>query len=138
MLTIKGFQVIAVLFLLAAAGCGSEAKKSSSADIEKLVPSGQVGNGVRDIKVEAKQYAFIPDPIVVVSGEKVRLEVTSSDVEHGFALPDYNINRELKPHKTEVIEFTAGAKGIYPFHCSDFCGLGHLDMKGSLVVQAAK
>jgi heme/copper-type cytochrome/quinol oxidase subunit 2 len=35
-----------------------------------------------------------------------------------------------------VIEFTAGEAGKFPILCSVFCGDGHGDMKGMLVVTA--
>ncbi len=123
--------------LLLFTGCGSVQKKLSVSEIAALQPSGQIENDVRVIKVEARKFEFIPDTIVVRSGEIVRLEVTSTDVEHGIAIPDYKINQSLKPNKTEAVLFIAGEKGEYPIHCSVFCGLGHTGMKAKLVVLAA-
>lgn len=125
------------LMILGASACANGSRKMTVSDLAALKPSGQIEQGVRVIQVEAKQYAFIPDPIVVVSGEKVRLEATATDVTHGIALSGYGINRKLEPKQTETIEFTAGAPGTNPIHCTEFCGMGHFNMSGSLVVLAA-
>jgi cytochrome c oxidase subunit 2 len=129
---------VGVLPLLFAAGCASTAKKLTPAQIETLQPSGKLVDGVRVVNVQAKRYEFIPDPIVVRSGEKVRVKLTSLDVTHGFALPAYKINVRVEPHKVSTAEFTAGKEGAYPIHCSVFCGWGHPFMKATLVVLPAK
>jgi heme/copper-type cytochrome/quinol oxidase subunit 2 len=95
-------------------------------------------NGVRVVKVEAKKYEFVPKQIVVRLGEQVRLEVTSTDVTHGLAIPEYKIDRKLEPGKAEMITFTADKAGSFAFDCSVFCGLGHGEMEGRLEVLPAK
>jgi cytochrome c oxidase subunit 2 len=131
------FVLVSVVPLLLAVGCASTAKKLTPAQIGTLQPSGQLMDGVRVVNVEAKRYEFIPDPIVVRAGEKVRLKLTSLDVTHGFALPAYKINQRVEPHKISTVEFTAGHTGSYPIHCSVFCGWGHPFMKATLVVLPA-
>jgi cytochrome c oxidase subunit 2 len=39
-------------------------------------------------------------------------------------------------NKPVTIEFTADEAGRYPILCSEYCGDGHDDMKGTLVVLA--
>jgi cytochrome c oxidase subunit 2 len=129
---------IMVVFLLISTGCGTAQKKLSDTEIRALQPSGQIEDGVRVIKVGAKKYEFTPGMIVVKSGEKVRLEVTSTDVTHGFAVSEYKIDRRLNPNKTETILFTADKPGQFPVYCSVFCGIGHMSMEGTLVVISAE
>lgn len=97
-------------------------------------PSGSLKDGVRVVQVTAKRFEFEPSKIVVVQGEPVRLEVTSADVTHGIMVPDMNINRTLKPHVTETINFTPDKAGTFPFHCSVWCGPGHDQMRGEIIV----
>ena len=130
------FLILGLFLVAVASGCASGPKPLTDAD-KKLAPSGQLVNGVRVVKVEAKKYEFIPNPIIVRLGEKVRLEVISTDVEHGLAIPAYKIDRKLKPAKLEVIEFTADQGGSFSTHCSVFCGMGHMSMSGELVVLPA-
>ncbi len=136
----NGFlSAVPFVFFLAISllGCAGENKKLTKAEISSLVPSGQVENGVRIIKVKAVMYEFTPNPIVVKSGEQVQLEVTSQDTTHGINIPAYKIDCRLEPGKTEVITFKAQEEGRIPFRCSVFCGTGHFGMHGDLVVLPA-
>ena len=101
---------------------------------EALEPSGKLDEGVRLIKMAARQFEFEPKTVVVRQGETVRLEVTSEDVAHGIDIESYGIDRKLEPGTTEVITFTAGKLGRHHFHCSVYCGTGHGDMHGEMVV----
>ncbi len=87
------------------------------------------------ISMIAKQWAFEPAKIVVKQGDTVILEVISTDVDHGFLLPGYGINLELKPGQTKTVTFVATKKGTFTFSCNVFCGSGHGSMKGSLIVE---
>ena len=116
----------------------SQAAATGTAAVESLTPSGTMLDGVRVVKVEAKQYEFIPAKIVVEEGDKVQVDITATDVEHGFALADYGIDQKVAPGKTETVTFTADKPGTHEFHCSVYCGPGHREMKGELVVLAAQ
>jgi len=96
--------------------------------------TGKLSDGVRVIELKARKFAFDPATVIVKQGEKIQLRVTSEDVMHGIAIADYDIERKLPPNETQVIEFTAGNAGRHHFHCSVFCGSGHGDMHGELVV----
>jgi len=96
--------------------------------------SGEVADGVRVVKVTAHKFMFMPDRIVVKAGEPVRLEVTSTDVAHGMDIEGMEIDVELPPNETQNIEFTPEEPGTYHFHCSVYCGEGHEDMHGTLIV----
>jgi len=123
-----GSWLVLVLIL---AGCGG----GSTADVASLEPSGKLEDGVRVITATAFKYNFDPNPIVVNQGEKVRIIMTSTDVPHGFLLPDYNINVPLSPGRPTTIEFVADKQGTFKFLCSVLCGSGHGGMKGKLVVK---
>ena len=96
--------------------------------------SGTVENGVRVVEVKARQFAFDPAQVVVQAGETVRLKVTSEDVTHGIGIEGFGIDRRLDPNKTEVIEFKPEKAGSHHFQCSVYCGAGHNDMQGELLV----
>ncbi|MBI1969420.1 cytochrome c oxidase subunit II [Candidatus Woesearchaeota archaeon] len=88
-----------------------------------------------EISVIAKRFSFSPDPIRVKKGDRVILKITSMDVEHGFAIPAFGINKPLPPGQEVVIEFTADKTGTFDVFCSVYCGTGHKGMKGKLVVE---
>lgn len=89
------------------------------------------------IEVVAKRYAFEPSEIEVAEGERVRLVVRSGDGLHGIEIKQFRISKEI-PRGTDpvIIEFTADAVGRFPILCSVYCGDGHGDMSGALVVTA--
>jgi cytochrome c oxidase subunit 2 len=144
----------------AAGGTEAMEKKEETAAMEKKEEGGSAGGGVtvdvdtsvtvdaamekkeqgammapKVVKVTAKQFTFEPAEIRVKQGEKVKLEITSVDVDHGFALPTFNLNATLKPNEMTTLEFVADKKGTFPFFCSIFCGSGHGSMRGSLIVE---
>ena len=91
------------------------------------------GNPV-EIKITARQFEFEPKLITVQKGKPVRLLITATDVQHGFAIEDLGINTKLKPNEVTVVEFTPTRVGRFPFACSVMCGTGHEEMTGELVV----
>lgn len=90
---------------------------------------------VKEFTVTAKSWAFDPGTITVHKGDKVRLKITSVDVTHGFKLEDFNVKLNLEPGKTQIVEFVADKAGTFSFFCSVYCGEGHRQMKGQLVVE---
>ena len=90
---------------------------------------------VMEIKMTAKDFAFVPGEVRVKLGQKVRLIVTSADVLHGIAIPAFNVHADLPVGVATTVEFTADQKGSFPFFCSVFCGSGHRGMKGMLIVE---
>lgn len=90
---------------------------------------------VKEFKITARQFSFEPGIIEVNEGDKVRLVITSMDIPHGFSITEYGINKRLDVGKPATIEFTADKKGTFTAFCSVFCGSGHGNMKGKLIVK---
>lgn len=91
----------------------------------------------RTIEVVAKRFAFEPARVEVTEGERVRLVVKSADGVHGIEIKKFKINKKVPRGGDPVtIDFVASAPGEFPILCSEYCGEGHEDMKGMLVVAA--
>ncbi len=91
----------------------------------------------RVIEVTVRRFAFEPSEIEVTEGERVRLLVRSGDGPHGIEIEQFRVSKEIPRGKEPIIvEFTADAVGRFPILCSVYCGDGHGDMKGALVVNA--
>ena len=98
-------------------------------------PSNTPKTSLKEFTVVAKQWSFEPSVITVDKGDNVKISITSLDVEHGFSLPEYNIDAGIKPGKTTLVEFTANKAGTFTFSCNVYCGTGHKNMKGTLKVE---
>ena len=91
----------------------------------------------REIPVVAKKFTFEPARIEVTEGERIRLVVTSADGVHGLEVKKFRVNKKIpRGGEAVTIDFVASAPGEYPILCSEYCGNGHEDMKGLLVVAA--
>ncbi len=88
----------------------------------------------REIRVAMKKFEFSPKQITVRKGESVRLVVTSVNVDHGIAIEEFGIDQAVKAGQTKTIEFTAAREGKFRMFCSVFCGDGHPDMEGEVIV----
>ena len=86
------------------------------------------------IRLKANNFEFTPGKITVKKGEPVVLELTSEDRAHGFNLPDFGVRAEVKPGSVSRVSFTPDKTGRFSFTCDVFCGSGHADMTGTLVV----
>ena len=90
----------------------------------------------RLIRIAAKKFEFTPAEIALVKGEPVVLELATEDVAMGFYLPDFKLGVEIVPGKAARLAFTPGQAGSFEFICDVFCGEGHEDMGGKIVVSA--
>lgn len=99
-------------------------------------PSTEVVNGVteRTIHIGVRKWAWDPKVIRVKEGELVRLVVHNADVRHGLAIPELGVNEDIPPDGA-VVAFKATKKGTFDFFCSVYCGVGHAEMQGRIIVE---
>lgn len=95
----------------------------------------KVTPGIKEINVEAYQYSYSPNPIVVKKGDTVEISATSRDVTHGFYIKEYGINAVVRKGEKTEIKFVADKAGAFDIQCSVYCGPGHMSMKGKLIVK---
>jgi len=109
-----------------------------------LLIGSAVGGAVRlraaeqpvEIKISAKKFEYHPDKVTVKVGQPVILVLTSEDRIHGFKMPDFGIRTDIVPGQETRVSLTPDKVGTFSFHCDVFCGDGHEDMEGTLVVEA--
>ena len=92
------------------------------------------GKKPRVIKVVAKKFDFVPAEIRVTRGETVVLQFTAPEVPMGFNLADFDLRTDIVPGKVATLTFTPDKAGTFTFLCDVFCGSGHEDMSGTLIV----
>jgi cytochrome c oxidase subunit II len=82
------------------------------------------------------------DDVIVTNGElhlpvgkPVKMLLRSIDVLHDFYVPQIRAKMDLVPGIVTYLWFTPTAAGEYDILCAAFCGLGHPQMRGKLVVE---
>jgi len=88
----------------------------------------------RVIHITAKKFDFSPDSITLKKGEPVVFEISSADREHGFNLRAFGVRANISPGKVSRIRFTPDKTGKFTFSCDVFCGDGHEEMTGTVIV----
>lgn len=88
----------------------------------------------KTFSIEAKQFEFLPNTIEVNKGDTIVLNLKSTDVAHGFYLPEFNVNKEIPAGQEVQVKFVADKSGTFNFKCNVPCGSGHMEMTGTLVV----
>ena len=93
------------------------------------------------VNVVGRQWAWQISPGEVKAGVPVEFDVTSADVNHGFAIygPDDRIAIETRamPGFTNRLLYTFTTPGTYRILCLEYCGLAHHGMFGEVKVVAA-
>jgi cytochrome c oxidase subunit 2 len=87
------------------------------------------------VEITAVRFVYQPNTIRLHAGQATELHLRAMDILHGFYIPKLNIRADLEPGKTVTIVLPPLAKGVYPFACDNFCGTGHGEMQGSLLVE---
>lgn len=87
------------------------------------------------VKVTARKFEFSPSTIQLRAGVPAVIEISSLDRKHGFQVPDLKIDAEIAPDRPTLVHLLPDKPGTYPFHCDVFCGSGHEEMSGVIVVK---
>ena len=86
------------------------------------------------IRITAKKFEFEPNQITLKKGEPVTLELVSLDRVHGFNLPELGIRADIIPGQSTKVHLVPQTTGSFTFRCDIFCGSGHEDMAGQIIV----
>ena len=90
----------------------------------------------RVIEVDVRRFKFTPEEITVKAGEQVTLAFKSVDFFHGFSAPDLGLRADLIPGQVIKVKIQVAKAGRVDFLCDNFCGDGHEQMHGVLIVEA--
>ncbi|MEK6910444.1 MAG: cupredoxin domain-containing protein [Nanoarchaeota archaeon] len=89
----------------------------------------QADGNTKVISISAQKYDYTPGTITVKKGDHVRMVLVNKDTQHGIVIPGFNVKG------MDSVEFTADKAGTFEFRCPTFCGSGHREMKGTLIVE---
>ena len=86
------------------------------------------------VRIVAKRFEFVPAEVHLKRGVPTVLELTSADVPMGFSAPDFKVRANVLPGTISRVTITPDKAGSFGFVCDVFCGSGHEDMQGTIVV----
>lgn len=91
------------------------------------------------VHVRGEQWQWAISPSTVPANRTIEFEVSSADVNHGFAVidPDDNeivANVQAMPGYTNRLYVSFHHPGIYKVRCLELCGLYHTAMQSQIVV----
>ena len=89
-----------------------------------------------EVRISAKKFEFHPNKVTVKFGQPVLLVLTSEDRIHGFKVPELGIRSDIVPGQETRVALTPQRAGSFTFFCDVFCGDGHEEMDGTLIVEA--
>ena len=99
-----------------------------------LAAAAPASGGERVIQITAKKFEFAPAAIELKVGVPVVLELRSLDRKHGFTVPDLKVDTQIEPGDVTRVRIVPDKRGTFEFHCDVFCGSGHEEMTGQIVV----
>jgi cytochrome c oxidase subunit II len=90
---------------------------------------------VREINIDANQFAFSPARIEVQKDDLVKITFTAKDIPHSIAIDSYRIVKRAGAGQTVVFEFRADRPGSHTFYCNLSQDERCRNMKGELIVR---
>jgi plastocyanin len=88
----------------------------------------------RLFRVKAGDFAYSPAILHANPGDKVTIELISTDVVHGLYVDGYNVSVTADPGQPVTLSFIADRPGTFRLRCSVTCGALHPFMTGKLQV----
>jgi cytochrome c oxidase subunit 2 len=86
------------------------------------------------VHMTAKKFEYTPNQITLKKGVPVVLEITALDRDHGFKVPELGVRADLKSGQVTRVRIVPDRTGTFEFRCDVFCGSGHEDMSGEIIV----
>ena len=87
----------------------------------------------KDVFMLGEQWRWSP-VLVLKKGEWYKIHLSSKDVMHGFSIQPVNMNFMVYPDYDYVLSFKPTETGDFKVVCNEFCGIGHHQMLGRIVV----
>ncbi len=79
-------------------------------------------------KPDQPRLLAVDNEVVVPVNKIVRIQVTSADVIHSFAMPSFGVKIDAMPGRLNESWFQATKEGVFYGQCSELCGKDHAFM----------
>lgn len=87
------------------------------------------------LKCVAKMWSFDPGTVRVPAGSEVDIYLSAADVVHGFWITHKNVNLMAVPGAVNNTTVEFDEPGTYDIICHEYCGSGHQQMRGKIIVE---
>jgi cytochrome c oxidase subunit 2 len=109
--------------------------EDTGGDGDAMTSSDTGTTAMRTIKMTATDWAFSPTSITLKKGEKVSIELTAIEGDHGIGIPDLGVSQRVEPGETVTVAIPTEKVGTFTFFCNVPCGSGHKEMRGTIVIE---
>ncbi|MFI5154219.1 MAG: cytochrome c oxidase subunit II [Chitinophagales bacterium] len=123
------------------------AKSSRRIDLPECLPYNKTYEEPKVVKLDsnlyqvfavAQMWQFLPAEIYIPVGSTVDFYLTSKDVVHGFNIYNKNVNMMAIYGGINKTTVKFDEPGVYKIVCHEYCGVGHQNMQGEIVVNYPK
>ena len=119
------------------------AKGKYKSDVPECLPFDKAYTTPRVNKIDEKTYqvfavaqmwSFEPSRIYIPGGSEVDFFLSSEDVVQGFNIAEKNVNMMAVYGNINKTTVKFDKPGVYDIVCHEYCGTGHQNMKGQVIV----
>ena len=108
------------------------------AQTNSIAPEWDIGKTFAAIAADADRIAPYLDQIQpqqwLAKGAPVVLEFHNDSVMMGFSAPELGLRTDIPPGKITRLRLVPDKTGTFEFFCDIFCGSGHEEMTGTIIV----
>ncbi len=90
-----------------------------------------------DIYLLGRNYTWGDYILELEQDQPYRLHLTSQDMPHALVVQELKLMNRIRLGQFTTVSFSPHKIGRFNMHCGDFCGTGHYDMIGTIIVTAA-
>ncbi len=95
----------------------------------------EISPGKYEAVIVAQIWSFTPNEFRVPAGSEITFRIASVDVVHGFLIENTQVNAMIIPGQITEVTQTFDKSGEYLVICHEYCGIGHHDMWGRVIVE---
>ncbi len=110
--------------------------KLGTSDVRYIGPDNPLGlnrgdpNGADDVIVDGGD-------LHLARGGPIKVLLRSIDVLHDFYVPEFRAKMDMIPGTVTYFWLTPTRDGAFDILCAEYCGVGHANMRGTVVVEDA-
>jgi cytochrome c oxidase subunit 2 len=94
-----------------------------------------MGGDQYTVHMVAQMWRYEPSEVRVPAGSEVTFIITSKDITHGLIIEEHDVNLMLLPGQVARATATFARPGTYRLICHEYCGPGHHNMIGEIIVE---